>query len=44
MQGNYPKALKILEDALKILNELGLTDSQEIKNVKEGIEIIKSKM
>ena len=40
-QGNYPEALKRYEEALQILNVLGLSESPNAKIIKENIESIK---
>ncbi len=40
-QGNYPEALKSLEEALKIFEQL---DSPNARTIRENIEILKSKM
>ena len=43
VQGNYPEALRRSEEALQILNVLGLSESPNAKIIKENIEILKSK-
>ena len=43
-QGNYPEALKKLVEALEILTKLGLSESPNAKTIKQGIEVVKSKI
>ncbi len=40
-QGNYPKAMKYYEDALDLLNEMGLKESTEAKRIEKNIETLK---
>jgi len=42
-QGNFPEALRRFEQALQILNDLGLSESPNAKIIKESYEILKSK-
>ena len=43
-QENYKKALMLLEDVLEIYSEMGLEDSSGAQNIKNGINIIMSKL
>ena len=43
-QGNYQDASKHLEDALNVFLELGLEDSPKLKQIKDLMKIIKSKL
>ena len=41
MEGNFAKSLPILNEALEILNNLGLGDTPTAENIKDNLEKLK---
>ena len=43
-QGNYPEAINYFEQALQILNDLGLADSPNARTIRGNIDFVKDKL